>query len=222
MKHYPSLTLLTAAMAVSLSVPFSLLAADDGDQSRAAAQKGESASAAAKESNQEPAQKPEPIAGAFGLKLGERFEPALVAKVLSKKEHAYRDPKNKVEVNGTLYKVEPTAPSDAYNQYLVATTPDGIIYSISGVYADSGNKPKCDVTKRLAAELEQKYGKPRGQGSFGNWYSFRDMTSEAYRGVRLNAPKCRSGRYSIVYSDDVVMTTTAPPAPGPASKPESR
>jgi hypothetical protein len=36
----------------------------------------------------------------------------------------------------------------------------------------------------------------------GEWYSFRDMSRKMYRGVRLYANRCGSGRYSIVYSDD--------------------
>ncbi|HET9700471.1 MAG TPA: hypothetical protein VFP70_06075 [Burkholderiales bacterium] len=197
-----------------------LRAADDAAKKAPGAPTTEGAAPAARqEAGHSPEHKAEPITGAFGLKLGDRFDPAMVAKVISRKEHAYRDPTKKLEVKGTLYKVEPRAPSDAYNEYLVATTPEGIIYSISGVFADPQNRSKCEETQRLAADLEQKHGKPRGKGSFGNWYAFRDMSSETYRGVRLYAPKCRSGRYSIVYSDDSLMTPPEPPAPEPAQKP---
>lgn len=219
MNQQSARALVTVSMIAALGAAPPLSAADDTANKETPAQKaGQPATAPKQEAGRPPEHEAEPITGAFGLKLGGRFEPAMVARVISKKEHAYRDPKKKVEVKGTLYKVEPKAPSDAYNEYLVATTPDGIIYSISGVYADPRNESKCDVTQRLAADLERKHGKPRGQGSFGNWYAFRDMSSDSYRGVRLYAPKCRSGRYSIVYSDDGVMTPPEPPAAGTAQK----
>ena len=161
-----------------------------------------------------PEKQPAPITGAFGLTLGEHFEPTMVARIISQKERTYSD-RNRVERIGTLYQIEPKSPSDAFSTYLVATTRDGIIYSISGQYEHAENKSTCEVTRRLAAELEQKYGKPRGKGAFGNWYSFRDMSRAAYRGVRLYAPKCRSGRHSIVYSDDNAKTPAAPPEPKP-------
>lgn len=162
-----------------------------------------------------PDKAPEPIAGAFGLALGDRFAPGLVAKVVSEQEYGYRDRDN-VQRKGTVYKIEPKLPHEAFSSYLVATTAAGLIYSITGTYADPEKKSRCDLTQRLATELEQRHGKPREQGSPGDW-SFRDMSVEKYRGVRLYAPQCRSGRYSIIYSDDGARAGAPPSA---AAQPE--
>jgi hypothetical protein len=157
-----------------------------------------------------PEKLPEPITGAFGLTLGDRFAPAMVTRVLNRKEHGYRD-RNKLERKGTLHNVEPKVPHEAFSEYVVATTGTGIIYSVGATHADPDKKSKCDVTRRLADELAARHGKPRGMGSRGNWYAFRDMSVKEYRGVRLYATQCRSGRYSIVYTDDAMKS---PPPPG--------
>ena len=71
------------------------------------------------------------------------------------------------------------------------------------------------VTLGRTDERFSRQGKARGKGGFGNWYAFRDMSVDTYRGVRLYAPKCRNGRHSIVYSDDNAKTPAAPPEPKP-------
>ena len=116
-----------------------------------------------------------------------------------------------MELKGTLYQVEPKVANKLFKAYSVATNGDGVIYSIRGDYESTEKASKCDVTKELGAFLEDKYGKPRGKGMLGDWYSFRDMSSSLYRGVRLYAPRCRNGRYSIVYSDDNAKTVEPPP-----------
>jgi hypothetical protein len=223
MKQKFARILMALPMMAALGAAPQLSAAQDTGQQQAGGQDAQPAAAGAQsaggaetvtEQAAAPEKQPRPITGAFGLTLGERFEPSMVARVISQKERTYSD-RNKVERAGTLYQVEPKAPSDDFSTYLVATTRDGIIYAISGQYEHAEKKSTCDVTKRLAAELEEKYGKARGKGGFGNWYAFRDMSVDTYRGVRLYAPKCRNGRHSIVYSDDNAKTPAAPPEPKP-------
>ena len=152
---------------------------------------------------------PQPVTGAFGIPLGERFDADLVETVLSREEKAYRGPDD-TELSGTLYRVEPKARDEHFSVYTVATTEDGIIYSIRGEYAAPDATSRCEVTRQLAASLEQKYGAPRGKGSFGEWYAFRDMSVEHYRGIRLYSNRCKRGIYEIVYSDDAARLAPAP------------
>lgn len=157
-----------------------------------------------------PEEKPvEPVTGAFGLTLGTRFEPSLVEKVLSEKPQGYRVA-DKTERQGTLYRVVPKSPDPNFSDYSVATTEDGTIYRIGGELADAERRSKCAVTKEIAASLTKTYGKPIGKGAFGEWYAFRDFTAEGYRGVRLYAPRCKRGIYSISYED---TTLTMGPLP---------
>ena len=148
------------------------------------------------------------------IPLGERFAPCMVAKVLGEEERSYRG-RDKAEIKGTRYRVEPKVPNRLFQAYSVDTTKDGVIYAIRGEHQSAEKKSDCPVTKRLAAALEEKYGKPRGQGSFGEWYAFRDMSTDLYRGVRLYANRCRRGIYSIFYSDDNAKTADPDPDPAP-------
>jgi len=158
--------------------------------------------------------KPEPVTGAFGVPLGERFEPCMVAKIIGQEDKTYRGP-DKVEQKGILYRVEPRVTNERFSAYSVETTRAGIIYAVHGDYESTDKQSKCDVTKQLAAFLEEKYGRPRGKGAYGEWYAFRDMSAELYRGVRLYANRCRRGIYSIIYSDDQAKTADAPSIPAP-------
>ena len=172
-----------------------------------------------------PEEKPEiqgePVTGAFGIPLGAKFEPCMVAKVLGEEAKIYRR-RDKSEHQGTLYQVEPREPNPHFNTYSVLTTGDGRVYSIRAEHEPAEKASKCDLTKKLAAVLEEKYGRPRGRGMIGEWYAFRDMSAEVYRGIRLYAPKCRHGRYSIHYGDDAVKEApeTEEETPGDAT-PES-
>jgi hypothetical protein len=157
---------------------------------------------------------PQPVTGAFGVPLGERFEPYMVAKIISQEEKTYRGP-NKEEMKGTLYRVEPKVTNTLFNTYAVATTADGIIYLIRGDQEPAERKPACEAPKTLAALLEAKYGKPREKGPSGQWYNFRDSSQRTYRGVRLHATRCGRGIYAIVYSDDGARLR----APAPKSEP---
>jgi hypothetical protein len=160
-----------------------------------------------------PEEKPvEPITGAFGLTLGTRFEPSLVEKVLSEEPKSYRVA-DRSERLGTLYRIVPKSPDPNFSEYTIATTEDGTIYRIDGEFASADGRSKCALTKKIAAALTEKHGKPRGKGSFGEWYAFRDLTAEGYRGVRLYAPRCKRGIYSISYED---TTLTLGPLPAKA------
>ena len=186
-------------------------AAAGTDSGAADAEGTENAAGAAEEA---PAKEPEPVTGAFGIPLGEHFEPGLVAKVLGEKPVTYRTP-DKSPRTGTRYLVEPKEPSIHFNAYSVDTTEDGLIFAVRGDYRPEERASKCDVTKEIAASLEEKYGKPRGRSPYGHWYAFRDMSVKHYRGIRLYANRCRQGIYQIVYGDDGVK------GPAPVDEPEA-
>jgi hypothetical protein len=165
----------------------------------------------------------------------------MVAKVLSEQEQTYRGPDG-VELKGTLLRVEPSEPDTHYQQYSVKTTDDGIIYAIQGDYqfeveAAKGKqagkvkksrviRKRCkDVVKKLAEELEASYGKPRGKGWDGEWFSFRQLSDTSNKSLRLYAHRCRTGMYSVLYSDEKVQRGTlgkasTPPAGSVPAKPE--
>lgn len=163
-------------------------------------------------------QAPQPVTGAFGIPLGERFDPCMVAKVLSQEEKTYRGP-NKEERKGILYRVEPKVTNTLFNTYAVATTADGIIYLIRGDQEPVERKPACEAPKAVAAFLGAKYGKARDKGPAGEWYRFRDMSHRPYRGVRLHATRCGRGIYSVVYSDDGARLGAPVPKLEPKSEP---
>jgi hypothetical protein len=163
---------------------------------------------------------PEPITGAFGIPLGEHFETSLVARVLGKLEQSYRG-QDGVELKGTLYRVEPNKPDARFQDYRIKTTEAGIIYAIEAYYEieikfdqASLNRTKpfgmvrstCkDAVKALARELETRYGKPRGTGWDGDWFAFRQVTDSSDKSMRLYGNRCRTGLYSVVYTDEKLL-----------------
>ena len=182
-----------------------------GESDSPAMTAGEAATGA--ETNSVPEQAPEPVTGAFGIRLGEPFRPCVVAEVLGKDPVTYRDA-DKAEQTGTRYRVVPKVPNSRFTEYAVDVNRDGIVYAVRAEYQSDARENLCGVTKELAASLEEKYGKPRGRGGFGEWYAFRDMSVEHYRGIRLYANRCRRGIYEIVYSDDNAKAGRAYPARG--------
>ena len=147
-----------------------------------------------------------PVTGAFGITLGEKFEPYMVAKVLGEKEKTYKDRgEQKTEHTGTEYQVEPHVPNPYFSEYSVLTNKDGIIYSIIGKQISDKPVKRCEDTKKIAIYLMDKYGKPRGRGILGEWFAFRESLEGPYKGLRFYAQRCRNGLYSIVYSDDGAM-----------------
>lgn len=62
-----------------------------------------------------------PVTGAFGLRLGEPFDPDQVAMVLGERPQTYRGPEG-AERAGTRYQVEPLQPSPCFQTYSVNTT----------------------------------------------------------------------------------------------------
>ena len=152
-----------------------------------------------------------PITGAFGITLGEKFEPYMVSKILSQSEKVYKDRgEEKSEHTGTQYQVEPNVPNAFFTEYTVLTNKDGIIYSVIGKQVHPKPVNTCEETKQIAIFLLDKYGKPKGRGILGEWFSFRDSDEGPYKGLRFYAQRCRNGRYSIVYSDDGAMMQAAP------------
>lgn len=169
---------------------------------------------------------PESITGAFGIPLGEAFQPSMVAKVISEQAQTYTGPEDK-KLKGTLYRVEPSNPDKRFQQYSLKTTDKGIIYAIQGDYqyevkqveakpkgmgkglGKPGNKQQAKAfqatckaeVKAIAKELESRYGKPRGQGWDGLWFAFRQFSDTTNLSLRLYGHRCRTGMYSIIYTD---------------------
>ena len=79
---------------------------------------------------------PAPIAGAFGVTLGQHFEPDMVAKVQSEEQKTYTV-KDRGELQGRLIQVKPNKPSEHFQEYVVKTTGEGIIYAVEGKYKDA-------------------------------------------------------------------------------------
>ncbi|MEN8179696.1 MAG: hypothetical protein ABFS39_13925 [Pseudomonadota bacterium] len=153
-----------------------------------------------------------PIRGAFAIPLGEVFAPWMVAKIISQEESQYKGRgEEKTEYIGTLYTVEPHLPNQYFNGYSLKTNKAGVIYSIAAKQLPADKASACKKTKVIAAFLERKYGKPRGKGMLGEWYAFRESAAGPYKGIRLYAPRCRHGRYSVVYSDDAALMQEAAP-----------
>jgi hypothetical protein len=151
-----------------------------------------------------------PVTGAFGITLGEKFEPYMVSKILGKTEKTYKGrDEQKTEHTGTQYQVEPHVPNPNFSEYTVLTNKDGIIYSIIGKQISDKPVNRCEETKQIAIFLMDKYGTPRGRGILGEWFAFRESLEGPYRGLRFYAQRCRNGRYSIVYSDDGAMMQEA-------------
>jgi hypothetical protein len=161
---------------------------------------------------------PEPIVAAFGIPLGERFELSMVSAVLEEQEQTYRS-KEDTEYKGKLLHVEPREPDERFQRYSINISDQGVIYAIQGdgqIEPRQGNKldkakhgpgirKRCkDAAASLAAELEDRYGKPRGKGWGGEWFSFRQISDEENRSTRLYAHRCRSGIYTVIYSDEKV------------------
>ena len=157
-----------------------------------------------------------PITGAFAIPLGESFAPWMVTKIISQEEKKYKTRgEGKTEYTGTLYQVEPNIPNQYFNDYSLKTNKDGIIYAISAEQLPVEKASACETTKKIAAYLAGKYGKPRGKGMLGDWYTFRESATGPYKGIRLYAQRCRNGRFSIVYTDDTAMLLEVEPKAEP-------
>ena len=152
-----------------------------------------------------------PVKGAFGIELGAPFTAESVKQVISEEGQTYRD-RSKAEHTGKLYVVEPLEPDAHFDRYEVSTSADGLVYEIRGSYEDPEKQNLCKQTKEIADGLTGTYGPPRGKGMLGEWYVFRDTRVDHYRGIRLFAPKCRVGRYSIVYRDEGPLQVEKKPA----------
>ncbi len=170
----------------------------------------------------------EPITGAFGIPLGEQFETSMVAKVLGKQEQIYNGQAG-AKLKGSLIRVEPGKPDGRFQQYSIKTTYDGLIYAIEGDYqykvepdeakpkgsgkgaSKPGNRQPATAmqktckaaVKTMAEELESRYGKPRGKGWDGLWFTFRQPSATSNKGLKLYGHRCRTGLYSIVYTDEI-------------------
>ena len=148
------------------------------------------------------------VEGAFGIPLGKPFEPSMVAEILKQEERAYVA-YGDVKVTGTRFEVTPKAPSEDFQKYAVDITPGGIVYEIRAWYADEDKASQCEKTQRLADRIEARYGKARGKGDRGTWYSFRPP-SDLTRSASLYAHRCKVGMYSVAYRDYAARKASAP------------
>ncbi|MGB3210343.1 MAG: hypothetical protein WBB19_06520 [Desulforhopalus sp.] len=155
-----------------------------------------------------------PAGTAFGITLGKRFHPSMVARVIDRKPHNYTGP-NGSQHEGTVLHIEPNIPDERFQDYSVKTKNDGIIYSIQAGYqflVEPAQVKKmgrvkearlvrstCKAAVRdLALRLEANYGKPRGQGRDGEWFSFRQLSAHSDMSLNLYANRCRTGFYYVV------------------------
>ena len=236
-----TLTSMITALLVLLSG--SILAQTSDDESAVPQQQPTSterapAAPAEKETASADEKTPEPISGAFGLELGKRFEPSMVAKVLDQQEQGYRGP-DAAELKGSLIQVEPRQPDQRFQRYSVKTTDKGIIYAIQAEYQfereqaeqkqDKSGKDKAKkatslrktckaALKELASEMEARHGKPRGREMTGEWYAFRQISDTSDKSLRLYANRCRSGIYSVVYTDQALLGIQAKPKKQPQAQ----
>ncbi len=157
------------------------------------------------------------VTAAFGIELGKTFRASMVTEVVRQQAKPYvaaGDEKNE----GTLLQVVPLTPDDRFNEYYIHTTPENLIYAVRAKYQydtepelrKRTGEPKrsrklrktCqNEVKALADELESKFGKPRGAGRDGLWFNFRRIADSHDISVNLYANQCRTGTYSIVYTD---------------------
>jgi hypothetical protein len=66
--------------------------------------------------------------------------------------------------------------------------------------------------------MEARHGKPRGRDMSGEWYAFRQFTENTDKSLRLYANRCRSGIYSVVYTDQAAIGIQAKPPKKPQQK----
>ena len=231
-----TLTSMIAALLVFLSGP--VFAQTAGDESAATQQQAASneqapAEPAGTQQASVPGKAPEPITGAVGITLGELFKPSTVAKVIDKQPHKYRGPEG-TQLTGSLIQVEPVQPDERFQRYAVMTTDKDIVYAIRAEYQFELEKAKDDkdkakrstrfrktcknAVKSLAKEMEARHGKPRGRDMSGEWYAFRQFTENTDKSLRLYANRCRSGIYSVVYTDQALLGIQAKPPKKPQQK----
>ena len=209
---------------------FAQTAGDESAQPQQPVSEQAPAEPAGTEQASAPGKAPEPITGAFGITLGELFKPSMVAKVIDKQPHKYRGPEG-AQLTGSLIQVEPVQPDERFQRYAVMTTDKDIVYAIRAEYQFELEKAKQDkdkakrstkfrktcknAVKSLAKEMEARHGKPRGRDMSGEWYAFRQFTENTDKSLRLYANRCRSGIYSVVYTDQALLGIQAKPPKKP-------
>ena len=209
---------------------FAQTAGDESAQPQQPVSEQAPAEPAGTEQASAPGKAPEPITGAFGITLGELFKPSVVAKVIDKQPHKYRGPEG-TQLTGSLIQVEPVQPDERFQRYAVMTTDKDIVYAIRAEYQFELEKAKQDkdkakrstkfrktcknAVKSLAKEMEARHGKPRGQDMSGEWYAFRQFSETSDKSLRLYANRCRSGIYSVVYTDQALLGIQAKPPKKP-------
>lgn len=146
----------------------------------------------------------EHITGAFGLTLGERFLPAMVAEVLGEEPQSYMKA-DRSQGQGTRFNVVPTIPDEHYNAYAVATNEAGMIYMIEGEFTPAEKASRCERARTLVDELAAKYGATTAASIDGTTYSFSNNEKSPSRNVTLFNNRCTLGYYRIVYYDHSLL-----------------
>ena len=209
---------------------FAQTAGDESAEPRQPVSEQAPAEPAGTEQASAPGKAPEPITGAFGITLGELFKPSMVAKVIDKQAHKYRGPEG-TQLTGSLIQVEPVQPDERFQRYAVMTTDKDTVYAVRAEYQFELKKAKEDkdkakrstkfrktcknAVKSLAKEMEARHGKPRGRDMSGEWYAFRQLSENTDKSLRLYANRCRSGIYSVVYTDQALLGIQAKPPKKP-------
>lgn len=142
----------------------------------------------------------EPITGAFGVTLGERFEPTMVAEVLGEEERRYMKA-DRSTGKATFFRIVPKTPDEHYTQYSATTNEGGLVYMIEGEFVPAEKGSTCEVAERLVGDLREKYGKPVGADMHGTAFAFRDTVQNPSREVKLSLNRCGFGHYRITYYD---------------------
>jgi hypothetical protein len=130
------------------------------------------------------------IEGAFGLKLGDVYEPTTSPV-----------PKNDI---GIAYEFTPTKPNSAFSTYLVFVTPNShLIYKIEAVHKQPGNAEAChSFLAQVMAALRLKY-----EGRFDEKSPQSGRMGQGERSIGLDESSvvnvASSGcQFSITYKDN--------------------
>ena len=157
---------------------------------------------------------------------GAKLKGSLIRVEPSKPDERFQNYSIKTTYDGLIYaiqgdyqyKVEPdeTKPAEAKQDEskLAETRPKG---SGKGASKPGNRQPATAMqktckaaVKTMAGELETRYGKPRGKGWDGLWFTFRQPTDTSNKGLKLYGHRCRTGLYSIVYTDEIARRGMPP------------
>jgi len=161
------------------------------------------------------------VAHNFGIQFGQHFDLSMVDSVIERQQHDGTG-KPGSGLKGEIVQVIPLESDRRFQLYRLKTSQDGIIYAVIAEFQfevepalgkkmgrikgarDVRRECKQQV-KELALELEASYGKPRGKGWDGEWFSFRRLSESEDTSLSLYANRCRTGLYSVVITDEKLV-----------------